>query len=114
MPTYEYDCPHCGPFDAVRRIAERDAPAPCPTCGTVSARGLFTAPAFGAMPAATRQAHAINERARHEPKSSSVHGAGCSCCSEGGKASKNSFTRLLKNGDTLKGQTGRRPWMISH
>lgn len=114
MPTYEYDCPQCGPFAAVRRMAERDAAAACPVCATASPRGLFTAPAFGALPAAVRQAHATNERARHEPKLSSAHGAGCGCCAGGSRAAKNSFTSLLKDGSTVKGQIGRRPWMVSH
>jgi putative FmdB family regulatory protein len=34
MPFYEYLCPKCGTkFDLMRAIADRDNPAPCPTCG---------------------------------------------------------------------------------
>ena len=33
MPTYEYECPDCGPFSDVRPMAEFDQPQPCPDCG---------------------------------------------------------------------------------
>ena len=57
-----------------------------------------------------RNAHAVNERARHEPKSSSrlghVHGAGCGC----GKPGK--ATAVAPDGK--KWFPTKRPWMISH
>lgn len=34
MPFYEYSCKKCGTrFDLMRRLAERDDPAVCPSCG---------------------------------------------------------------------------------
>src|SRR3954470_7616346 len=32
MPTYEYRCTVCGPFEVDRRITEASRPALCPTC----------------------------------------------------------------------------------
>ncbi len=34
MPTYDYACPSCGGFDALRAFAQRDEPAACPDCAT--------------------------------------------------------------------------------
>ena len=105
MPTYDYHCAHCGSFDALRRMAERDVPAACPHCAAPSARAWLAAPRLADMPAARRLALATNERAQHEPKESARyrHPAGCGCCGT--------------HGDTPKGPrsfTGKRPWMISH
>ena len=38
MPTYDYDCPDCGGFDALRSLAQRNEPAACPDCGTRAPR----------------------------------------------------------------------------
>jgi putative FmdB family regulatory protein len=113
MPTYDYACADCGGFDAIRPVAQRDEPAACPDCSAASPRVFVTAPRLALMEGATRSAMAINERARHEPKSSREyarlkHPAGCGCCSTG------------KRGATLTGANGnkafpsKRPWMISH
>ena len=109
MPTYDYDCPSCGGFDAFRSLSERNEPAACPDCGTASPRVLATAPAFAGMPTATRQAHAINEHSANEPRSSGKHGVGCSCCSGGGKKSS-----AVVGADGAKAFPNKRPWMISH
>lgn len=38
MPFYEYSCKKCGvKFDLMRRLAERDDPAACPSCGAKGA-----------------------------------------------------------------------------
>jgi len=52
MPTYDYVCPACGPFDALRSLAQRNDPCFCRTCGAASARAWVGAP----------------------------HPAGCGCC----------------------------------
>lgn len=110
MPIYEYACPACGGFAALRPLAEYQRPAECPQCGGAAPRATLTAPALAAMPAARRQAHAVNEQARHEPKRASrldqKHGAGCGCCS--GRSS----AKLTAQGE--KSFPARRPWMISH
>jgi putative FmdB family regulatory protein len=109
MPTYEYLCADCGPFDAVRRIAERNAPTLCPLCAQPAPRALLTAPAFAGMPAVTRQAHAVNERSRNEPRlfDGKRHGYGCACCGP-----KRNSTQTRPDG--MKTAPNRRPWMISH
>lgn len=38
MPFYEYSCRKCGlKFDQMRRLAERDDPIGCPSCGAQNA-----------------------------------------------------------------------------
>ena len=69
MPTYEYECEDCGPFNEVRPMAEFDKPQPCPDCAQLAPR-LLTAPALGggALKADTRAAPAT------------AHAGGCACC----------------------------------
>jgi putative FmdB family regulatory protein len=112
MPVYEYMCAKCGPFTAVRPMAEYDKPQDCPACGKDAPRVLLTAPRMSLMTASARTIHATNERSAHAPKSSKAHGAGCSCCS--GKSVAGS-KRLVKQGrDGAKSFPSARPWMISH
>ena len=113
MPTYDYACAGCGGFDAIRMLAQRDAPAACPDCGAESPRVFVAAPRLALMDGGTRTAILTNERARHEPTMSRdyqrlKHPSGCGCCSTG------------KRGATVTGANGnkafpsKRPWMISH
>ncbi|MES2888258.1 MAG: zinc ribbon domain-containing protein [Pseudomonadota bacterium] len=118
MPTYDYGCTECGGFDAIRSVAQREQPAPCPHCGAASPRVFVAAPRLALLNDGMRTAWATNERARHEPKSSRdeavrlKHPAGCGCCRGG--------TTTGQRGATLTGATGhkafptKRPWMISH
>jgi putative FmdB family regulatory protein len=113
MPTYDYACPACGGFDAYRPLGERNQPAHCPDCGTASPRVFATAPRLALMDSATRTAIGVNERARHEPKTSRdyqrlKHPAGCGCCSPG----RSKATVTAPNG--AKAFPSKRPWMISH
>ncbi|WP_119291641.1 FmdB family zinc ribbon protein [Azohydromonas sediminis] len=113
MPTYDYACPACGGFDALRPYAQRDEPATCPDCGTPSPRVLAAMPRLACLPETMRRAMQINERAAHEPQSSAgytrlAHPAGCGCCAPG----RARATRRLPDGS--KAIVGRRPWMISH
>ena len=96
MPTYEYACDACGGFDALRPIAERDAPCACPGCGAPAPRVLLTAPALCCLSSATRKAHAVNERSAHSPR--------CGCAAHG-KAGNPGGARAFR---------ARRPWMIGH
>lgn len=112
MPVYEYLCDACGgDFTALRPMSHSSLPHACPDCGGEAQRVLLSAPAFAGMQAADRKAHAINERARHEPKSSSQlghkHGPGCGCGSGVSKATAVST-------DGKKSFPTKRPWMISH
>ena len=114
MPTYDYACDQCGPFESLRSMAQRDAPAVCPQCGTACERVLIGAPRLAVMSDRQRLAMSTNERASHEPVSSKsyvprAHPSGCSCCSGGAKAKA---TAVAPNGN--KSFPAKRPWMISH
>lgn len=106
MPTYDYDCPRCGVFDALRAISQRHQRASCPHCGTEAPRIIVAAPALTTLSAGRRTAFSTNERAAHEPKRSSSHGMSCACCAP---------VTLPKSGraDAARSAAGR-PWMISH
>lgn len=112
MPTYDYACAACGEFDALRGMSQRDQPAPCPRCGVASPRVFVAAPRLALMDFGARTALTVNERARHEPKSSQEvrlrHPAGCGCCS----SRRQTATVTAGNGN--KAFPSRRPWMISH
>jgi putative FmdB family regulatory protein len=113
MPTYDYACTNCGGFESIRALARRDEPAVCPDCGGASPRVLVSAPRLALMAGGTRSAMEINERARHEPKSSgdyvrAKHPAGCGCC--GSVRKKATVTDAKGN----KAFPSKRPWMISH
>lgn len=125
MPLYDYLCPDCGPFDATRSISQRHA-AHCPECGLEAPLALLNAPHVSGLSAGQRQAHAINERAQHAPRSSREgsyrrlsHPAGCGCCGPTGrKAGSSSRSSTRPAGASADGAArmfpGRRPWMISH
>ncbi len=113
MPTYDYACPACGGFDALRSFAQRDEPAACPDCAAPSPRVFAAMPRLACLSSETRRAMETNERARHEPKISGSyqrmrHPAGCGCCSTG----KRGATVTAANG--AKAFPSKRPWMISH
>jgi putative FmdB family regulatory protein len=105
MPLYDYECERCGPFTALRPMADYDAPLDCPDCGASAPRVMLTAPRLGATDRLQLAAHATNERSAHAPRRSS-HGAGCGCCSGSGAKAKST--------PQVKGFSNRRPWMISH
>lgn len=115
MPTYDYDCPGCGSFEALRRIAQRDEDCACPSCGTAAPRVLVHAARLELLAGDTRRAMDINERAAHQPRASSDgygrlrHPAGCGCCASG---RRKSATVTGTNG--AKAFPTKRPWMISH
>lgn len=116
MPTYDYDCPACGGFDAFRTLAARNQPANCPDCSHESPRVFVSAPRLALLAGATRSALEINERASHEPKSSREyarfkHSPGCGCCFTTGTSPRGSTVRAA-NG--AKAFPSKRPWMISH
>jgi putative FmdB family regulatory protein len=112
MPVYDYLCEECGPFTALRAMAEYDLPLECPDCGVMAPRALLTAPNIASMNPQRRKAFAVNERSASAPRTLSemknAHGAGCGCC--GGKAMR--YTKRDKKGN--KSFPSARPWMISH
>ncbi|QDA35869.1 zinc ribbon domain-containing protein (plasmid) [Paracoccus liaowanqingii] len=109
MPSYDYRCPTCGPFEARASMADYAQPGCCPTCRSTSPRVLLSAPLVANMDGNRRRAFATNERSADSPKRSS-HGPGCSCCS--GSRKKPSST--LYRPDGSKSFPTKRPWMISH
>lgn len=116
MPTYDYDCPACGGFDAFRTLAARNEPANCPDCRKESPRVFVSAPRLALLAGETRTALDINERASHEPKSSSdyaryKHPSSCGCCSVTSTSQRGATVRAT-NG--AKAFPSKRPWMISH
>ena len=111
MPVYEYACAKCGPFTALRPMAEYADPQDCPDCGASAPRVILTAPMLANMDAGRRAAFATNERSANAPKSSKAlgHGPNCGCCGSGKKS------RLTLHGkDGSKSFPTSRPWMISH
>jgi putative FmdB family regulatory protein len=118
MPVYDYHCPSCGGFDALKSLSERHMPCACPDCGSPSPRVLTHAPRLSCTTAYERRAHDINERSQHAPRSSRDldgsygrmrHPAGCGCCQSG---TQKTATVTAANG--AKAFPGKRPWMISH
>lgn len=69
MPTYDYECPDCGPFSENRPMAEFEMPQPCPDCGSAAPR-LLTAPML-----AGGGREAIEGGAPMR-----AHAGGCACC----------------------------------
>ena len=110
MPFYDYECDRCGPFTALRPMAECADPLFCPDCGASSARAFLRAPAIACSDAGTRKAMALNERSRHEPKLASKHRAGCGCCT----ALKGAKPGAARAAAAAKSFPSARPWMISH
>ncbi len=113
MPIYDFNCQHCGDFQAMLTISERNDPTRCPGCAR-TARRLVMAPNLAVMNPVARKASAINERSRHEPRIRESHtcGSGCGC----GTSTK---IRPARKRDTklgvLAGQKpGARPWMLGH
>lgn len=81
MPNYDYDCPACGPFTAMRPMAEFRDPCACPACGTEAPRTILSAPAVVGMDPNRRGAHASDERGESSQRfTKAAHPAGCGCC----------------------------------
>ena len=81
MPNYDYRCPTCGPFTAMRSMAQYRDPCACPACDVEASRTLLSAPAIGSMDPTRRSALAANERAASSQRpTTAVHPAGCGCC----------------------------------
>lgn len=115
MPIYEYQCDEHGVFMEMRPMSEYTDPQPCPECASPARRVMASVPHISGLSAASRLAHALNERSRHAPIPSSVHGAGhsagCACCS-GGKRQR--ATDRAASPGAAKSFPKKRPWMISH
>ena len=80
MPIYEYSCPQCGPFTALRPLAQFDLPTPCPSCGASAERALLTAPSLGFGAARRRAAGLSSDEATAPVYRNAAHGSACACC----------------------------------
>ena len=108
MPIYEYFCADCGPFSALRQMAEFQTPQPCETCGKPAPRALLTAPALSGMNPGRRRAGEVNERSANAPTRAKRHSTSCGCCAGVRQG------RLSAETVAAKGFPNQRPWMISH
>lgn len=112
MPLYEYHCKTCGHiFEQIRSMAQYRDPYDCPICGQAADRTVLTAPRLNDMKASVRQAHQVNERSAHEPRSSARHKCGPGCGHHHHQSPKPAGEQ---SGPNLKMQPGKRPWMIGH
>lgn len=111
MPVYDYLCDACGPFTALRPMAEFQAPHLCAGCGTPARRAMLTAPGLAGMDAGRRHAHATNERSAHAPTKAKRHPSSCSCCKTG---SRRAEAVGAPGAAAAKSFPAARPWMISH
>ncbi|MGI8803794.1 MAG: hypothetical protein ACR2KV_16785 [Solirubrobacteraceae bacterium] len=62
MAAYGYRCPYCGPFEWRANSRAAGAPAPCPTCGSLSPR-TYQAPG-GRGPRRARQLEGVGRDGR--------------------------------------------------
>jgi len=116
MAFYNYTCVECGEFALWRKLDERNLPAECPECQAAAVRSV-SAPNLSLMSSGRRQAHARNEKSRHEPSVTTRHrcGSGCRCGSGGDQARKATRTvDLGKAGRFEASKKTKRPWMLGH
>jgi putative FmdB family regulatory protein len=66
VPTYTHRCPICGEFDVVRPMSASGTAAPCPDCGTTTAR-VFGAPSLRAVDPGLRSALDASGRSADAP-----------------------------------------------
>jgi putative FmdB family regulatory protein len=66
VPTYEFFCEDCGPFEE-RRSFEEAAEAACPECGA-EARRVYTMPNTKRVSAGLSKAMDRAEKSAHEPE----------------------------------------------
>jgi len=121
MPLYEYQCPECGKFSAIRKISESGLPAICENCGNSSSR-VISAPHFSILGQAQRLAHERNEKSANEPKAMRRSSCGCSgahSChfkTEKPGSQPDQAGKSDKQATAFKMQTKKtaRPWMLGH
>lgn len=116
MAFYDYDCAACGTFALWREMEDRNRRAKCPACHAAAGR-VIGAPNLSLMAAPVRQAHARNEKSRHEPRVTGGHrcASGCGCGAP--KSARQKSTRTVDLGKAGRFETSRkqkRPWMLGH
>lgn len=106
MPIYEYECQSHGTFEELCPSTQRDAPLRCPQCNEPSRRRM-SSPRLCGLPRAVMEAHARNERSRHEPRVQHRH-EGCT------QAHRPSTQPSQQRGGPGYVYSGPRPWVIEH
>lgn len=79
MPEYDYGCPRCGIFSAVRPMTQYAEPFECPECGQMAPRVQLSAPAIGGIATGYREQKG-NSSPEGRFAATAGHGAGCRCC----------------------------------
>ena len=76
MPLYSYACTACGPFSAMRSLADFQQPTACPMCGRSAERTLAAPRVLG------RAQRRAQDGAASSPTYSPIaHGSSaCVCC----------------------------------
>ncbi|NBY26918.1 MAG: zinc ribbon domain-containing protein [Betaproteobacteria bacterium] len=79
MPTYNYECAHCGGFEARQPMADYDRAAPCPACGMLCARALSVPAVMGTnrSTAPATDSHAGDGKPNYRRLR---HPTACPCC----------------------------------
>ena len=67
VPTYEFLCENCGPFEQQRSFAEASDPIACPSCG-LAGRRVYHMPTTRKMSTALSNAMNRVEKSIQEPK----------------------------------------------
>lgn len=80
MPTYSYRCAQCGPFAAVRRMADFDQSAPCPVCASDAVRTLTVPALLGTRRGSQRDGTKRDGDDDAAGYRRLTHPAGCACC----------------------------------
>lgn len=81
MPIYDYACEACGPFTAMRPMAQFRDPCACPECGAAAPRTILNAPAIAGGNPGGRIAHAATDPSgTSQHRAAAAHPAGCGCC----------------------------------
>lgn len=80
MPIYDYACEGCGPFTAMRPMAQYRNPSACPQCGAGAPRTLVSAPGLASKDAVYSARTATEPKAGGPHRTPTTHPAGCGCC----------------------------------
>ena len=114
MPTYDYLCPACGPFEARRPMSESKALVPCAQCHAPAPR-IMSAPRLNLMSTTNRYAETRNEKSAHEPDVVHTPGPHAHSHEHGhghghGHSHRHAHTKRQKH----VGHDASRPWMLGH
>ncbi|MEY2335439.1 FmdB family zinc ribbon protein [Acidithiobacillus ferrianus] len=104
MPSYEYECNHCGKFTENRPLAQSGDPAVCPQCDQSAAR-VISPCRLSRVSSNLRMAHQVNERSADHPSVTKKTQQSCGCGGSHGREKHQGYALPFSQ---------RRPWMLSH